>query len=70
MVEIHCIGELLYFKGVAQMWQFWESTWDSLEKNGSFYFEKIYFPTKYLALETYIGLLIEKENSSLTIYCS
>lgn len=52
------------------MWQFWESTWDSLEKNGSFYFEKIYFPTKYLALETYIGLLIEKEKSSLTIYCS
>lgn len=60
MAEIHSIEKLLYIQGVSQTRQvlkanifesqFQESTWDSLEKNGSFYFEKAQVPTKYAAL--------------------
>ena len=40
--------------------QFWESIWDSLGKNGSFYFDKTYFQQSMQLWGACIVLLIEK----------
>ena len=48
----------------------WEYTEDSLRKNGSFYFETAYFPTKYAALWGIHRSTGREKHSSLAIYYS